>query len=242
MSIPNLFESPQFRAAIGPVTGQAIRPGGISLTMEAAGRCCLPENARVLDIGCGAGATAACLRSKFKFNAIGIDRSALLLADALKQEQMLPLIRGDAVHLPFAGSCMDGVFMECVMSLIPEPSNAASECCRVLKPGAWLIISDIYARNKPANIKQEPFPMRSCLGGAMNREKIEDMINNSGFHCLAWEDRSDLLKQMAAQLVFEFGSMNAFWSAFCNGNTQYEFKERIKDIRPGYYLLMARKK
>lgn len=237
MGIPALFEAQQVRDVLGP----AIRPGGLALTREAIDRTDLSVNARVIDIGCGSAATVDHLVRDRGFDAMGIDPSAVMLADARGWRLRRSLVQGEAEHLPVAGGCMDAVIMECVLSLVADTAQALGECRRVLKPGGWLIVSDIYARAPASGCSQDPFPVRSCLGGAMGQERLDALVRGWGFDCLIWEDRSDLLKQMAAQMVFSFGSMAAFWSAFCTTGASQEMEERIRDIRPGYYLLMARK-
>ena len=65
------YESETVRA----VTGPAIRPGGLALTRRAAEVCGLGPGARVLDVGCGTGATVQCLQAEFGAAAIGMDLS-----------------------------------------------------------------------------------------------------------------------------------------------------------------------
>jgi arsenite methyltransferase len=65
--------------AVWKVTGEAIRPGGLALTERAMALCALPAGARVLDVGCGAGATVEYLIARRRLTAAGADPSAPLL-------------------------------------------------------------------------------------------------------------------------------------------------------------------
>ncbi len=66
----NLHESREMRS----VTGPTIRPGGLTLTERAFAFCSLPERARVLDVGCGVGATVEFL-CREHLGAFGVDTS-----------------------------------------------------------------------------------------------------------------------------------------------------------------------
>jgi len=120
------------------VTGPTVRPGGLTLTREAADRCDLNPGARVLDIGCGTGATVVFLTTEKRWRVAGLDRSDILLKDGRATHDDMPLMIGDAQHLPLPGGCLDAVFMECVLSLAEMPARVLAECERVLVPaGGW---------------------------------------------------------------------------------------------------------
>jgi hypothetical protein len=64
-------------------------------------------------------------------------------------------------------------------------------------------------------------------------------MQRSGFALLAWEDHSEALKRLAAQLVFACGSLQAFWGAADAPMNAYP--SAIQRARPGYFLAVARK-
>ena len=82
MEILKPYESEAVRAATGPT----IRPGGLALTGRAADVCQLGPGDRVLDVGCGTGATAQFLQAQYGATVIGMDRSRILLAEACQQQ------------------------------------------------------------------------------------------------------------------------------------------------------------
>ena len=53
----NVYES----CCMQEATGETLRPGGFKLTEQAVDFCALNEQSRVLDLGCGMGATASYL-------------------------------------------------------------------------------------------------------------------------------------------------------------------------------------
>ena len=67
-------------------------------------------------------------------------------------------------------------------------------------------------------------------------------VEESGLTAVIWEDHSALLKQLAAQLIFSFGSLNAFWAATCSEGLPDAIEATVKRARPGYYLLIAQRK
>ena len=144
MPAANLYESANMRS----VTGRTIRPGGFELTERAASLSRLPPGARVLDLGCGVGATVEYLQTEHRFDAVGLDLSALLLKEGKRDVPGSNLVRGNICRLPFSDGRFDGVWSECVFSLLDDPVRALEECKRVLKKGGTLILTG-RVREKP---------------------------------------------------------------------------------------------
>jgi SAM-dependent methyltransferase len=146
-----------------------------------------------------------------------------MIAEGLERNPALPLIRAAAEQLPCADGSRDGIFCECVLSLLEDPPKALAEFGRVLRVGGYLILSDLYTRDEPMT--------RNCLRGAVPRVQVEAWLAASGFSPLLWEDHTSDLKEMAARLILSTGSLEGFCSR-ANGENQWT----------GYYLLVARKK
>ncbi len=228
--------------AVRQVTGDSIRPGGFQLTDRAMEHCALPPGARVLDIGCGTGATVEYLRSKYHLQAVGVDPSELLLEKGRQRSPNLPLLQAVGENLPFGSGEMDGIFAECSLSVTDHPQIVLQECCRVLRKDGILIVTDIYARNPEATAELRTLPLVSCITGALGREQLEDMLALAGFKIVIWEDHSELLKELVVKLILTHGSMSNFWqqadSETFDGNG---IQETIKKAKPGYYLLIAQR-
>jgi len=232
---PNLYESPALRNA----TGAAIRPGGLSVLKAALERFPFKRGARLLDVGCGMGASVALLRSRYDLRAIGMDLSRVLLREGAKRVASLPLAQARAEALPVADGCLQGVVCECVFSLVADSKQVLSEFRRVLVPGGRFIMSDIYRRN-PSDNKQA-LPCKSCFSGASDRERILGHLIDAGFTLHLWEDHSHLLRELAAKLIFMHGSMSAFWEQFVGGSNGRQMEQAVRTMRPGYYLVVAEK-
>ncbi|BAF58863.1 MAG: methyltransferase domain-containing protein [Pelotomaculum sp.] len=229
--------------ALHRVTGDFIRPGGIVLTDRALSFCSFPPGARVLDVGCGAGATVEHLITVYNLNAVGVDPSPALLEQGRRRRPGLPLLEASGEDLPFDDGVMDGVFAECTLSVMGSPDRALAEIWRVLKKRGLLVVTDVYARNPEGIAALRRLPPAGCLTGAMSRDEITEKMSLHGFEILLWEDHSRLLAELAARLIMVNGSLDALWrNSACDAAQCLEIGETVKRSRPGYFLLIAGKK
>jgi SAM-dependent methyltransferase len=256
----------------GPVrdaTGDTIRPGGFYLTRLALDRCGFKPGAKVLDVGCGTGATVEYL-IQCGIDAVGIDPSEALLEAGRRRNPGLPLMHGSGESIPFAGCAMDGVFAECSLSLISDTERAIFEMHRVLKSGGWLVLTDVYVRNAAFINELRLLPLGCCVTGALPGEEFARKLVLQGFDVILWEDHTKLLKELTARLIWSHGSMDSFWRKMlysggippeevcsltyvgdippegvcpltANGCDPGVVKDIIAGSKPGYFLLLAQK-
>lgn len=217
------------------ITGQAIRPGGLELTEHAVGLAGLAPPARVLDVGCGTGATVEHLARRHGLRAVGVDPSRLLLTAG---ESRGRLLRAEAGALPFADASWDAAVCECVLSLLDDLDAALDELARVLRPGAALIVADLYARDPGAAGSLRDLPPASCLRGALVRDELLHALQRNGFRPRVWEDHSPALTALALRLAWQGGAAALAW---CPGppGAGGSSRERVRAARPGYFLLVA---
>jgi ubiquinone/menaquinone biosynthesis C-methylase UbiE len=204
--------------------------------------CGLPQGAKVLDVGCGVGATVEFLCRERHQAAVGVDTSFLLLREAIERTPKLGLLQGTADNLPFRDGFFSALFSECILSLLPDPASALKEFARVLSREGFLILSDVYARVPEGATLLPDLPVQCCIKGAVGMRQIMAWVEESGLTVVTWEEHSDLLKQLAAQIIFRFGSLSAFWTITCSDGRPDRIQETVKRARPGYYLLIARRK
>jgi arsenite methyltransferase len=216
--------------------GDELRPGGLALTERALTLCGFPEGARIGDVGCGWGGTVRYLRGR-GYRAAGIDLSA----EALLEDPRLPAVCATALALPIRSEILDGIFCECVLSLLLSPERALVEFCRVLRPGGRLVLSDIYLRKPVERTAVNGNPPSSCLEGAVGIGRRMKQVGRSGLDVLMWEDHSRLLAELTARIVWNRGPL---WDLFgdllpltCSPGECLD----VRSTRPGYYLLIARK-
>lgn len=211
------------------VCGNVARPGGFILTDMAIEFCGLQAGDMLLDIGCGAGASVAHVSEKYGLIASGIDSSQTMLAKARSCFPTVNVRHGCAEALGFADRTMDVVLGECSLSKFQDSRKALLECRRVLKPGGWLIVSDMYVRRL-----KEP---DADTGGFMSRETLLQLIKESRFKMALLEDHTDKLTQLMFDIIMEYGSLKGFWDNVCTGQCAYA----LPGVKLGYYLLIAQK-
>lgn len=217
------------------VTGETARPGGVRLTDRAVAQIGLRPGAPVGDAGCGRGATVRHLRERCGLAAVGIDPSPGMVAEG----RNLPLARARAEALPWRDGSLTAVFCECVLSLTADPERALAECRRVLAPGGFLVLSDLYRRdggNGGGNV-----PARTCVEGAVTRGAGEARLAKAGFRLTLWEDHSRLLAELAGRMIFAHGSLEGFWAAVGCPAAGISCANTAPGARPpGYFLAIAR--
>lgn len=103
------------------------------------------ENKRILEIGTGTGRIAMELAVKGS-NVVGVDFSAGMLGVARRKLRAshgtgLNLVRANGRSLPFADSSFDGCVCVNVLGHVPDFRGVLSEISRVLKDGAFAIVS-----------------------------------------------------------------------------------------------------
>lgn len=232
-----LYESPDLQAAIGP----ALRPGGLTLTRRGLSFCELPVDAPVLDVGCGAAVTVQFLRQQLRFRAVGIDRSAVMLSRARNRDPGLALIQGTATGLPLRDECLSALVCECVLSLVEDTRQPWQEFYRVLAPGGYLVLTDVYARIPEHRHLLQSVGVDCCLKGACSREALLGRLQDNGFILRVWEDHSRELQRLAAQLVFAGRPWESLWGRCGACGAAQASRAAVRLAKPGYFLLVALK-
>ena len=98
----------------------------------------LPENARILELGCGTGANFELYPSSAL--AVSTEISFEMLQGAKLKQRSNYLASADAQHLPFAENEFDAAFATLVFCSIPEPLLAFEEIKRVVRNGGMVVL------------------------------------------------------------------------------------------------------
>jgi SAM-dependent methyltransferase len=209
-------------AALEEACGPALRPGGLDLTRRALDFCRFPRGARLLDAGCGPGTTLGLLAG-LGFEAQGLDPSPDFV---LRAAAVGPARLGSLLDLPQGDGSLDGLFCECVLGLIQERRRALSEIGRVLRPGGFLVLSDVFAgpaiTGAPRDDRPGPCPAAMTVGEAISELAL------FGFRPELVEDHSQALRTMAARLVWTHGA-------------RWPWARQGRGPRPSYVLVVASK-
>lgn len=235
MKIKNVYEDNNLRC----VTGETIRPGGFFLTKRALELTDIRENMKVLDIGCGIGATVNYLKTEHNIKSCGLDLSQKLI-DIGKEKYNISLIKGQGESLPFKDNSFHGVFAECTLSLMKDSEKTLVQAYRVLKNEGYLIITDVNAENVEYIPELKRSNVGSCLRNLFDLEVLTSLVEKIGFKIVVIEDWTPLLTKLMVEIVFEYGSMAKFWSTVtCNDCS--DFKEKLKQCKAQYFLMICQK-
>jgi ubiquinone/menaquinone biosynthesis C-methylase UbiE len=122
---------------------------GLEATVEIADLLRIGAGDHILDIGSGIGGPARYFTHRFGCAVTGIDLTAEFCAVARDLTRALDLERkvrfelGDALAMPFGDGSFDGAYSMNVSMNIADKGAFYREIHRVLKPGAWLALSEI---------------------------------------------------------------------------------------------------
>jgi len=171
------------------------KPGGTKITARAFDFCSFAEGAKLADIGCGTGEMLHFAKEHYGLNVAGIDADAKLTG-LLHTDTFYV---ADAIHLPFEDETIDGLFYECSFSKMAAPDDVLYEASRVLVPNGVIVITDFYARG-------EEFNFNGVLGRVEKKETIAKRLTDTGFVLQLFEDYTDDMKALWAELIFQYGS------------------------------------
>jgi ubiquinone/menaquinone biosynthesis C-methylase UbiE len=101
--------------------------------------------ARVLEVGVGAGATAARIAEELRAAVVGIDTSERMVD--LTRERGLEARVADVQELPFGDGEFDCVVAGWVFYHVIDRDRAIAECARVLRPGGRLVAATLADEN-----------------------------------------------------------------------------------------------
>lgn len=231
------------RLGHNPIASDGIRPGGLTLTQRLFDLADFLPGSRILDAGCGSGVTLRYIgHRRNDLQIFGIDSSLELSRMAKDAHQAQRIVNADIGALPMKDGSFEGVISECCLSVMSYSRGHLEELFRVLKPGGKLLVSDVYLRNVCELGERSEIVQGCCLFGATTRTNSMNLLEKCGFRISIWEDHSQLLKDFAVRWILENGSMNEFWNLMTAKQKETAcMRDRIRDSRPGYYLLVAHK-
>lgn len=140
-----------FLAALGK---KVVRPGGHRSTEELFSLAELTANDRVLDVGCGVGATGIEIVRRFGSRVTISDKSQLMLSEARANVAAAGMTGGidvdwgDIVELPYEDDTFDVTIVEAVTMFV-DRERAIREVVRVTKPGGRILDHEFCWRDRP---------------------------------------------------------------------------------------------
>lgn len=160
-------------------------PGGLALTKKLLARETLLSDTALLDVGCGTGQTAFFIAKHYPCRVIAVDLSRMMLDKAERKFAQagltIPLLRANAMNLPFRKDSFDIVLAESVTIFTENANRTLREYHRVLKPGGILLA--IEGTSLQPLEKHEARELKEALGITFLPTKEEwcQMIKDAGF-------------------------------------------------------------
>ena len=154
---------------------------GLEATEDMAGMLQVAETDHVLDIGSGLGGPARYVAARFGCRVSGIDLTAEFcdvarhLTALLGLEQRVSISQGDALAMPFDDAMFDGAYSMNVSMNIADKRALYREIRRVLKHGAWLMLSE--AAQGPGGEPDFPTPWARTASSSFLATEAETRTN-----------------------------------------------------------------
>ncbi len=145
--------------------------GGPRSTLKLVEQCQIDKDKIILEVGCGTGFNACLMAKQYGCKIVGVDIAEVSLEKAKERAEKEGLQdkaefrKADAYKLPFEPETYDIVVTTFVSQFL-DMEKALKEFTRVLKPGGYIGINEMYKDNQ---IPPEP---------AEEIQKAEDTISN----------------------------------------------------------------
>jgi ubiquinone/menaquinone biosynthesis C-methylase UbiE len=178
----------------------------------------LPENANLLDIGCGTGLFI----EKYTRNggtAVGLDISRRMLFQAKKRCASSAFTLGSGDRLPFRDDSFDAVSSLLVFSYVRNPQEMLNETYRVLRPGGSVAICTLGKK-----LITKGIPALYYLSEKMNVNHI--LMKNFGEHYFDENEMNDLFANAG------FGEVSIRWCSFAHIDMADPIFHLAKKVEP----------
>ena len=160
---------------------------GIEATTEMADALQVAAGDHILDIGSGIGGPARYMAQRFGCRVTGIDLTAEFCEVARHLTRLLGLQRsvkfelGNALAMPFEDSTFDGAYSMNVSMNIADKAGFYREIRRVLRPGAWLMLSEIAEGPGPDPDYPTPWARSAATSFLTTRADTLRALGEAGF-------------------------------------------------------------
>ena len=170
---------------------------GLEATEQIASMLEVAPKDHLLDIGSGIGGPARYFAHRFGCRVTGIDLTsefcdaARHLTRLLGLESKVKFELGDALRMPFADASFDGAYSMNVSMNIADKPALYREIRRVLKPGGWLMLSEL-AKGAGAPLDYPtPWAATAAASFLATPEETRTGLEDAGFEVLQLRDNAE---------------------------------------------------
>jgi len=161
--------------------------GGFSTTQEIVERCGIDRDTYVLEVGCGAGATACYLAKEHGCRVMSVDlREAMvdLANERAEREGVRDLVQfrvADAQSLPFDDDTFDVVLCESVVTFVEDKQRVIDEFARVTRPGGRVALNEeVWLKLPPPDLPQHAKALWGIEPDILAIEDWLGLLQNAG--------------------------------------------------------------
>ncbi|MCX5213761.1 class I SAM-dependent methyltransferase [Kitasatospora sp. NBC_00240] len=141
----------------------------------------LAPGGTVLDVGAGTGAFAAAFHDWFGVRVLAVDPAEAMRA-MIPRTDGITVLDGRADALPVPDGCADAAWLGSVVHHLPDLAAAAAELRRALKPGAPVLIRNIFPGRADRDLRVRFFPeTERLIEGYPTVEQVCAAFATAGF-------------------------------------------------------------
>lgn len=186
---------------------------------------------RVLDLACGTGVSTVELAKSGAY-AVGADLSTGMLVQGTRtssvQRAEIPLVAGDALHLPFADAAFDAITVSFGLRNVVQTGDALREMARVVRPGGRLVVCEFSRPTwAPFRAAYYDIALRAIQMVAKQAASNPEAYRYLAESIKAWPDQEEL-----ALLIDDSGWDGAEWRNLAGGIVALH--RAVKPPRRGY--------
>jgi ubiquinone/menaquinone biosynthesis C-methylase UbiE len=172
------------KARFSPYARQEFMTPGVPEVLDLLALSCRPDRALILEVASGKGEAACRLAERHEARVVGIDlmamfaRPAAAKAAARRVSHKVSFSLGDGGQLPVREAIFD------IALCTGSPKIAGGDAClremhRALKPGGWLVVSDLIWLEKEA--PPDVVPPGWAGAGIIMASEYAALLGNAGF-------------------------------------------------------------
>lgn len=237
--------------------------GGLDSTKTLIDRCNIEGGERILEIGCGVGASAVYLAKEFGCHVTGIDISERMIArareraQANKVEHLTTFRKADMNELPFPPNTFDIVFCESVLAFSKQKPKAVAEMARVTVPGGFVALNESAWLYPPTDELVEWFSQDMAAEASIHQiDGWVQLVKDAGLRVISEQEDKIVIKDEVRGIVQRFG-ITGLLKSMLRGIAMYfkrpDYREFLAETRKtgvapgnpeeylGYAIIIAEK-
>ncbi|MDH3742342.1 MAG: methyltransferase domain-containing protein [Hyphomicrobiales bacterium] len=178
---------------------------GLAATEELAGMLAISAGDHILDVGSGIGGPARYFAGRFGCQVTGIDLTAEFCAVAhhltglTGLDDRVTYEEGNALDMPFGDGAFDGAYSMNVSMNIEDKAGLYREIHRVLRPGAWLALSELAQGPGSEVDYPTPWALTAEASFLATLDQTRERLQASGFQVESLRDATEEALAFGAQ-------------------------------------------